>query len=71
LNRVSTAHDEAPRFLEALAELLEATLDRHGRAVVLTIHGWNVVQAAVDLGIGYRPGRHAPGAPPGPRQRRK
>jgi hypothetical protein len=66
LNRVSTAHDEAPRFLEALAELLEATLDRHGRAVVLTIHGWNVVQAAVDLGIGYRPGRHAPGAPPGP-----
>jgi hypothetical protein len=66
LNRVSTAHDEAPRFLEALAELLEAALDCHGHAVVLTIHGWNVVQAAVDLGIGYRPGRHAPGAPPGP-----
>lgn len=66
LNRVTTAHDEAPRFLEALAELLEATLARHGYAVVLTIHGWNVVQASVDLGIGYRPGRHAPSAPPGP-----
>ena len=66
LNRISTAHDEAPRFLEALAELLEATLDRHGHAVVLTIHGWNVVQAVLDLGIGYRPGRHEPGAPPGP-----
>jgi len=66
LNRVTTAHDDAPRFLEALAELLESTLARHGHVVVLTIHGWNVVQASVDLGIGYRPGRHAPSAPPGP-----
>jgi hypothetical protein len=49
-----------------LADLLETTLDRHGHAVVFTIHGWNVVQATVDVGIGYRPGRHNPGAPPGP-----
>lgn len=66
LNRVTTAHDAAPEFLEALAALLEASLDRHGTAVVLTIHGWNVIQTTVDLGIGYRPGRHPPGAPPGP-----
>jgi hypothetical protein len=66
LNRVTTAHDDAPRFLEILGELLEETLARHGYAVVLTIHGWNVVQASVDLGIGYQPGRHAPSAPPGP-----
>ena len=66
LNRISTAHDGAPHFLEALAELLEAALARADRACVLTIHGWNVVQPSVDVGIGYRPGRHAPAAPPGP-----
>jgi hypothetical protein len=66
LNRISTAHDGAPRFLETLAELLEAALARCERAVVLAIHGWNVVQPSVDVGIGYRPGRHAPSAPPGP-----
>jgi hypothetical protein len=66
LNRITMAHDRAPTFLEALAELLETSLDRCGHAVVLTIHGWNVVQAMVDVGIGYRPGHHAPGAAPGP-----
>jgi hypothetical protein len=66
LNRLTPAHDRAPAFLEALAELLEIAIARSGRAVVLTIHGWNVVQAIVDVGIGYRPGRHAPAAPPGP-----
>jgi hypothetical protein len=49
-----------------LADLLEQMVARHERAVVLVVHGWNVVQPVVDLGIGYRPGRHAPGAPPGP-----
>jgi hypothetical protein len=66
LNRVSTAHDRAPGFLATLADLLEQIVARHERAVVLVVHGWNVVQPVVDLGIGYRPGRHAPGAPPGP-----
>jgi hypothetical protein len=66
LNRIGTAHARAPHFLEALAGLLEETIDRHGRALVLAIHGWNVVQPVVDLGIGYCPGRHAPGEPPGP-----
>jgi hypothetical protein len=66
LNRVSTAHDRAPHFLETLADLLERIVARHERAVVLVVHGWNVVQPVVDLGIGYRPGRHAPGTPPGP-----
>ena len=66
LNRISTAHDRAPHFLEMLADLLEGALAQCERAVVLAIHGWNVVQPGVDLGIGYRPGRHAPTAPPGP-----
>src|SRR5207248_2625896 len=42
LNRVSAAHDRAPWFLERLADVLSATLRRHGRATLLTVHGWNV-----------------------------
>src|SRR5437870_1588237 len=56
LNRVSAAHDRAPWFLERLADVLAATLARHGRATLLTVHGWNVVQPAVDLGLGCTPG---------------
>jgi hypothetical protein len=52
LNRVSAAHDGAPGFLERLGELVSGALDRHGRATVLTVHGWNVIQPAVDLGFG-------------------
>ena len=52
LNRVSAAHEHAPVFLERLAEVLEDTVARHGRATVLTVHGWNVIQPAVDLGFG-------------------
>ena len=56
LNRVSASHDRAPWFLERLAEALAATLARHGRATLLTVHGWNVVQPAVDVGLGCTPG---------------
>ena len=56
LNRVSAAHDRAPWFLEQLADVLGATLARHGRATLLTVHGWNVIQPVVDLGLGCTPG---------------
>jgi len=56
LNRLSAAHDRAPHFLEQLEALLDATIARHGHAVVATIHGWNVVQPAVDVGLGCAPG---------------
>jgi len=52
LNRVSAAHDRAPWFLERLADVLSATLRRHGRATLLTVHGWNVGEPAVDIGLG-------------------
>ncbi len=52
LNRLSAAHEGAPAFLERLADLVGAAVARHGRAVVLTVHGWNVIQPAVDLGVG-------------------
>jgi hypothetical protein len=56
LNRLSSAHERAPVFLEQLAELLSSAIARHGYATVLTVHGWNVIQPAVDLGFGCAQG---------------
>lgn len=53
LNRLSAAHDRAPAFLERLLELVSAAVARHGRATVVTVHGWNVIQPAVDIGVGW------------------
>jgi len=55
LNRIGAAHASAPAFLERLHALVATAHARHGFAVVVTIHGWNVVQPAVDLGLGCRP----------------
>ena len=52
LNRLGAAHDRAAVFLERLADVLSAAIARHGRATALTVHGWNVIQPAVDLGFG-------------------
>ena len=66
LNRISDTHDAAPWFLEALTSVLETVLARHPRATLLAVHGWNVVQPVVDLGLGCAPGDDpfipAPGA---------
>ena len=56
LNRIAETHERAPELLARLAELIELAIARHGRATLLTIHGWNVVQPAVDLGLGCTPG---------------
>ena len=55
LNRLSAAHDAAPHFLDALGDLVEDGLARHPRLCVLTVHGWNVVQPAIDIGLGAAP----------------
>jgi hypothetical protein len=55
LNRISATHDGAPHFLTTLAELIESGLTRHERMCVVTVHGWNVVQPAVDVGLGVSP----------------
>lgn len=55
LNRIGAVHDAAPHVLAALADLVEDGLARHPRVHLLTVHGWNVVQPAVDIGIGVRP----------------
>ena len=58
LNRIVEAHERAPWFLEQLAEVLDRVLARHGRATLLAMHGWNVVQPVVDLGLGCAPGEN-------------
>jgi hypothetical protein len=55
LNRVTAAHDGAPAFLDALGDLVAEGLAAHPRLSVLTVHGWNVVQPAVDIGLGAHP----------------
>ena len=59
LNRISAAHDAAPEFLAALAGLVEEGLARHDTIGLLTVHGWNVVQPAVDVGLGVHPSAEA------------
>ena len=56
LNRIVEADERAPWFLDRLAAVLDATLARHGRATLLALHGWNVIQPVVDLGLGCAPG---------------
>jgi hypothetical protein len=54
LNRIVEAAERAPRFLELLAAIVEEKLAAHERVTLLTVHGWNVVQASVDIGLGCR-----------------
>ncbi|HLI80356.1 MAG TPA: hypothetical protein VKV03_10260 [Candidatus Binataceae bacterium] len=54
LNRLSQVSANAPWFLEMILERLTGIIVRHGHATILVIHGWNVIQARVDLGLGLR-----------------
>ncbi|HLX38868.1 MAG TPA: hypothetical protein VKR29_13750, partial [Candidatus Binataceae bacterium] len=54
LNRLSQVSASAPWFLEMILARLAAIVERHSHATILVIHGWNVIQARVDLGVGLR-----------------
>ena len=54
LNRLSQVMNEAPWMLELIAARLERIVARGGRAVVLLIHGWNVIEPRVDVGVGVK-----------------
>jgi hypothetical protein len=58
LNRIVEAAERAPRFLELLAQILEEKLAAHERVTLLTVHGWNVVQTSVDIGLGCKTEDH-------------
>ena len=54
LNRLSQVSAQAPWFLETIHHRLAEIVARAGHATVLIIHGWNVIQARLDLGLGLR-----------------
>ncbi len=54
LNRLSQVSAGAPWFLEMILERLEGIVARHHHATILVVHGWNIIQARVDLGLGLR-----------------
>lgn len=54
LNRVDEVCARAPWFLDAIAEHLERIVAEHGRALVLFVHGWQIVEPRCDVGIGAR-----------------
>ena len=53
-NRIQQLLARAPWLLEMIADRLEQIVDRHGHAVVLLIHGWNIIEPRVDFGLGLR-----------------
>lgn len=52
LNRLSQVIEAAPWMLDLILERLERLVQRHSRATVLLIHGWNVIEPRIDLGVG-------------------
>lgn len=53
-NRLPQLAERAPWLLDMIAHHLEAIAGDHGRAVVLIVHGWNIIEPRVDFGLGLR-----------------
>ena len=53
-NRIEEIARNAPWVLAMVARQVEELAARHGRVLVLVIHGWNVVEARIDFGLGAR-----------------
>ncbi len=53
-NRLAQLAARAPWMLELIASRTEQIANRHGRAIVMLIHGWNVIEPRVDIGLGLR-----------------
>jgi hypothetical protein len=53
-NRIPQVARDAPWMLDMIADRLAALVDRFGRATVLLIHGWNIIEPRVDFGLGVR-----------------
>jgi hypothetical protein len=53
-NRIPQLADRAPWVLEIIAQRLAVMVERFGRAIVLLIHGWNIIEPRVDFGLGMR-----------------
>jgi hypothetical protein len=53
-NRLGQLAERAPWLLEIIAGRIEEMVASHGRAIVLLIHGWNIIEPRVDFGLGAR-----------------
>ncbi len=53
-NRLSQIIERAPWLLEMIAERVARIVEHHGRVTVLLIHGWNIIEPRIDLGLGLR-----------------
>jgi hypothetical protein len=53
-NRLGQLVERAPWLLEMIERLAAAIVERHGRVIVLLIHGWNIIEPRVDFGLGAR-----------------
>jgi hypothetical protein len=53
-NRLAQLASRAPWILDLIADRIEQIIARHGRATVLLIHGWNIIEPRVDFGLGLR-----------------
>jgi hypothetical protein len=53
-NRLEQLAANAPWLLDVIADKVGRIADRHGHVTVLLIHGWNVIEPRVDLGLGLR-----------------
>ncbi len=53
-NRIAQIAESAPWLLEMIDERLREIVARHGRATILLIHGWNIIEPRVDLGLGLK-----------------
>jgi hypothetical protein len=53
-NRLSQIVARAPWMLDQIADRVHRIVERHGRATVLLIHGWNVIEPRIDFGLGLR-----------------
>jgi hypothetical protein len=53
-NRLTQVAAREPWLLELIADEVAGIVDRHSRATILIIHGWNIIEPRVDLGLGLR-----------------
>ena len=54
LNRIDEVSSRAPWLFERLAGMVDRAIAAHGRAEVVFVHGWHVVQPRCDVGVGAR-----------------
>jgi len=53
-NRIAQLARHAPWLLDMIARHTAQLVQRHGRATIILIHGWNIIEPRLDYGLGLR-----------------